>query len=248
MNKSTFQSVLIVKKSFVILLTFVMTHIFKMIPKNILNMNDGKISEIRQAVGEAFFLNKVQPSLDVMRETLNKYPKGSVALSFNGGKDCTVLLELAELLGDKELKIVYFEEPDAFEDLIEFVQTRLSVSPFTSLKLSSDIRRGMEELVSQENVEAVFLGQRISDPYAPQQINSASSPGWPVFMRVCPILNWSYGDIWHFIVSTKTSFCHLYEKGYTSLGPKSRTRPNPYLDDKPAWLLENYQTERSGRF
>lgn len=152
-------------------------------------MNNVKISEIREALGEDFFLRKVQPSLDVMKETMLKYPKGSIALSFNGGKDCTVLLELAELLNDEELKIVYFEEPDAFEDLVSFVHTRLSTCPFTSLKLPSDIRQGMQQLVDHENIEAVFLGQRISDPYAPDQINSPSTPGWPSFMRVCPILN-----------------------------------------------------------
>ena len=77
-------------------------------------------------------------------------------------------------------------------------------------------------------------------------------------MRISPILRWDYADVWEFLRTCKLSFCKLYRFGYTSLGAKSTSHPNPSLKLEgglgeegcgfgPAWDLSDGSLERSGR-
>ena len=88
-----------------------------------------------------------------------------------------------------------------------------------------------------------------------------SSPGWPEFTRILPILDWSYTDVWQFLRQNNLSYCSLYDEGYTSLGEKHNTIKNPHLLKKieegetetekeeylAAYLLENDDYERFSR-
>ncbi|KAI7844692.1 hypothetical protein COHA_001780 [Chlorella ohadii] len=81
---------------------------------------------------------------------------------------------------------------------------------------------------------------------ADQETFCPSSPGWPPFMRVNPILDWSYHDL------AKVPYCSLYDQGYTSLGSVHNTVPNSALrlEDgsfAPAHMLPDARLERAGR-
>lgn len=90
----------------------------------------------------------------------------------------------------------------------------------------------------------------------------------PSFMRVNPILDWTYGDVWRFLRYFDLPYCSLYDRGaprdapsqprrsfcagYTSLGSKSNTHPNPALRVDsggylPAYELRDFSLERAGR-
>jgi len=85
---------------------------------------------------------------------------------------------------------------------------------------------------------------------------------------VNPILDWDYAHVWHFLRLFQLPYCCLYDEGYTSLGKRSDTRPNPALrhpkaeagasasltdeipdDGKywPAYMLSDASLERAGR-
>lgn len=79
---------------------------------------------------------------------------------------------------------------------------------------------------------------------------------WPQLMRVNPLLDWHYSDIWDYLLYLKVPYCSLYDMGYTSLGGVTNTIRNPYLilNNKdgtavylPAHKLLDASKERSGR-
>lgn len=79
-----------------------------------------------------------------------------------------------------------------------------------------------------------------------------TDPGWPPLMRINPILDWSYTDVWTFIRLLGVPYCSLYDKGYTSIGLVHDTEPNAKLRNedgtyRPAWTLVDDAEERSGR-
>ena len=37
--------------------------------------------------------------------------------------------------------------------------------------------------------------------------------GWPQFMRVHPIVDWSYKNIWDFLIRLRIPYCSLYDDG-----------------------------------
>ena len=48
-------------------------------------------------------------------------------------------------------------------------------------------------------------------------------------MRINPVLNWAYSDVWAYLRAIEAKFCHLYLEGYTSLGTTRDTAPNSAL-------------------
>ena len=69
-------------------------------------------------------------------------------------------------------------------------------------------------LKSNPNIKAVILGTRSTDPGNEHVGSFAPSDGdWPSMMRVNPIINWKYSDVWTFI------------RGLTILYPGMAERP-----------------------
>lgn len=80
---------------------------------------------------------------------------------------------------------------------------------------------------------------------------------WPQVMRVSPLLDWHYSEIWDYLLHLKVPYCSLYDMGYTSLGSRNNSISNPALtiydplkDCKtylPGYKLLNASLERNGR-
>jgi FAD synthetase len=110
-----------------------------------------------------------------------------------------------------------------------------------------------EYLSDYPHVRAIFVGTRRTDPHgADLKHFDPTDRGWPPFMRIHPVIDWHYAEIWAFIRELEIPYCELYDKGYTSLGGTTDTHPNPALREgdenfRPAYELEADDEERLGR-
>ena len=208
-------------------------------------------------------------SLDIIREAIDRYPLATLALSYNGGKDCLVLLLLyLAILSESQnlpssLPAVYISPAHPFAEVEIFVQSssahyRLSLSRHHSPKNSmKDAFANYLSSPAGKPIQAVFVGTRRTDPHGENLSPfSMTDRGWPSFMRVHPVLEWKYVEIWAFLRYLGVDWCPLYDQGFTSLGGMQDTYPNPrlrYEDDhgkelyKPAWVLTEDEEERLGR-
>ncbi|EMR61488.1 putative fad synthetase protein [Eutypa lata UCREL1] len=81
-----------------------------------------------------------------------------------------------------------------------------------------------------QDVRAVFVGTRRTDPHGQFLTHfDETDRDWPRFMRVHPVIDWHYREVWGFIRALEIPYCPLYDKGYTSLGGTDDTHPNPAL-------------------
>jgi FAD synthetase len=218
---------------------------------------------------QIIFLYHFDKAVETIRAALHVYKPSELCLSFNGGKDCTVLLHLlrfvlftdAALYGDVGLsscgvQVVHFQTSDNFAEVLAFQADTATKFGFTMRELPG-LRSGLATLAA-EGIRGVFMGTRSTDPdgialspFTPTSIS------WPPCMRICPVLTWSYANVWMFLRGANLPVCDLYQQGYTSVGAAHNSSPNPTLrrlgtdgtpSYLPAWELTDGTLERLGRY
>ncbi|OJJ88264.1 FAD synthase [Aspergillus glaucus CBS 516.65] len=218
--------------------------------------------------------HQTRTSLDVFATALSQYPLAQLSLSYNGGKDCLVLLVLflaslhphppPEEGGLVSIPAIYALPPDPFPDVEGFVKSsareyHLSIIKYTTDPPRTTLRSSFEDyLALNPAVKAIFVGTRRTDPHGAKLTHfDRTDRGWPDFVRIHPVIDWHYAEIWSFIRHLGFEYCSLYDQGYTSLGGTTDTYPNPILcvdsseeGDKrfrPAYELTEDLEERLGR-
>lgn len=166
--------------------------------------------------------------------------------------------------------MAYISTADPFPEIEEFIEvTENSYAdraqffhyPFMSMK------DGFARFIDETGVKAILVGLRRTDPYGGTSLSIIFScsnivaeaedlmptdNGWPPFLRVHPLLDWRYDDIWEYIACNGLQYCNLYERGYTSLGDVNDSIPNPALQlpdgsFRPAKELTDSSKERDSR-
>ncbi|KAJ1819279.1 NADH:ubiquinone oxidoreductase [Coemansia sp. RSA 2598] len=206
---------------------------------------------------------KIASALRIIEQAIDKYGADRLALSFNGGKDCTALMHLvraallrhAEARGQPTDALVSFclLYKKTFSEIDRFVQQSAIRYRLALAEKSGSMRQGLQLFKDDHpEIQAIFVGTRRDDPHGSKiDYFSPTDADWPQFMRVNPVLDWSFDDIWAYIRSANVPYCCLYDQGYTSLGDVDTTARNPALFKdglyQPAWSLADGCLERSGR-
>ncbi len=209
------------------------------------------------------FVTAVKEALDTVERCFADFRPEEVAVCFNGGKDCIVMLHLTYAHLSKyhpsaRMQTVYIRDEEPFQEVEDFIletERRYSVD---ALNLTGPMKQALQRLLVQRPaIQAAMMGTRIGDPGAHRQdLFSPTDGDWPKVMRVNPLLNWQYHHIWRFVRGLHLPYPALYDQGYTSLGNMRDTSPNPALryqsgDGKwhyrPAHELKDGALERRGR-
>lgn len=184
----------------------------------------------------ADFQTKQEQTIQVLKAAYSLYRPDEIFLSFNGGKDCTVLLDiliklLPTIVSSSELKCVYMQPKEPFEEVEEFIEHCRRYYNIKIRSIKGDIKMTLSQICEEDhNIKACIMGSRQTDPYC-ESLKSMqeTDPGWPKLMRINPLLSWNCSDIWEYLQKNDVPYCSLYDRGYTSIGDKTNTIPNPNL-------------------
>eukprot|EP00092_Neocalanus_flemingeri_P031631 GFUD01034349.1.p1 GENE.GFUD01034349.1~~GFUD01034349.1.p1 ORF type:complete len:517 (+),score=126.37 GFUD01034349.1:92-1552(+) len=222
-----------------------------------------KIKEFLEDCNDENLVQVVDHSFKTIEECFTKYEPEKVSVCFNGGKDCIVMLHLVHAYHQKyfpgrKLKSFYISEKKTFSEVDRFMDTTISRYNLHNKVFEGPMKPALAKMLEDDpSVAATILGVRKGDPGSQYMDTFSPTDGdWPKVIRVNPILDWKYNNIWAFLRGLSLPYPSLYDQGYTSLGNPDNTIPNPalsYLTDKgeesfkPAYMLEDSTLERQGR-
>eukprot|EP00039_Didymoeca_costata_P010476 m.141151 g.141151 ORF g.141151 m.141151 type:complete len:200 (+) comp14840_c0_seq1:111-710(+) len=193
---------------------------------------------------------------DVIRRVVGLLDAERCCVSFNGGKDATVVFHLIrEALPEsyKSITYAYFSQRNEFPEIMEFLDEVAKKYNIKIEKFEGGLKKGLEQLNNERKIRGIFLGTRTTDPRAGIGATlELTDPDWPAVIRINPIMNWSYTAVWEYLRLPEHPYCNLYDKGYTSLGSRDTTVQNPHLklEDggyRAAYELTDGSKERAGR-
>jgi FAD synthetase len=237
------------------------------------------LSALEQLVPRPLF-NQILSSISIIQEAIERYTLSGLAISFNGGKDCSVITHLLYLAVADRLRkkleyaaansshefsktvrqhmgqviALYFETDQSFDEVNAFARSSACLYGFTLEVSRETFKRGLAVFLEQHpGVRGILMGTRRTDPHS-QHLTPfvLTDPGWPQVMRVHAILDWTYDDVWSFLRLLRVPYCSLYDRGFTSIGLRCDTEPNPALRQAdgsyaPAYRLRDPLLERAGR-
>ncbi|EJD52010.1 adenine nucleotide alpha hydrolases-like protein [Auricularia subglabra TFB-10046 SS5] len=224
----------------------------------------------------------VKEAIGVIERALDDQGEENVALSFNGGKDCTVLVHILAAVLDhraqsghqpngtssvarRRIPTIYIPCRSSFAEMENFIASCVDTYALELFKSTlpdglpiTNMKTALAAYKEHHpHMTSIFVGTRRNDPHGGSlDFVNPTDPDWPQFLRVHPIINWSYSSVWQFLRHLEVPYCHLYDEGYTSLGSTYNTFRNPALRVdapdgsctwKPAYELQDDSLERAGR-
>jgi FAD synthetase len=219
--------------------------------------------------------SKISHTLSTFEETYRRYGFGEVCVAFNGGKDCTAMLDLLHSylahkghdFSRQKLQALYVTSAAQFPEVERFVEEAVARYSLEPVRISGvGIRDALGRLkLSHPQFRAVMMGTRRTDPFSADLSDfSPTDSSWPEYMRINCLLDWSYMEVWMFLRIMSIDYCPLYDMGYSSLDGMEDTHKNSHLAVStdtppltgqpcaargylPAYMLAREEHERAGR-
>jgi FAD synthetase len=146
----------------------------------------------------------------------------ALALSFNGGKDCLVLLLLYIYVlhhtypSPRRIPTCFVTPPQTFLEVDDFVTECSSRYHLDVKRMALPMKLAFTQyLQDNSHVKAILVGTRRTDPHGELLTHfDPTDHGWPAFMRVHPVIDWHYWEIWDVCSLTSLltiSFCAAFK-------------------------------------
>ncbi|GMM27455.1 FMN adenylyltransferase [Martiniozyma asiatica (nom. inval.)] len=173
------------------------------------------------------FSVQIKDTYNQLLDLISNNPLEDLAISYNGGKDCLVLLiiymaAIYSYYGDNHppVKAVYIHSEPGFSQQMKFlfesvkffklkftVVNTYSASPNIGYQNIENLQAerptlaaGFETYLKYHPVKMIIAGIRRSDPHgAKLKTRELTGGNWPKFVRINPILEWNTAKIWGFI-------------------------------------------------
>lgn len=96
------------------------------------------------------------------------------------------------------LQAIYIAPPDPFPEVEDFVATSTREYNLDLVRYALPMRPALEAyLGDRPAVRAIFMGTRRTDPHSEFLTHfSPTDADWPQFMRINPLIDWHYAEIW----------------------------------------------------
>lgn len=176
---------------------------------------------------------KIEETKRIINTAFMKFNKP--ALCWTGGKDSTVMLNIARKI-EPNIPVIFIDTKRHFKETYEFKQLitdkwNLNLHVYKSDKNPDpkdrenccNILKTIPLNRAAKDYDCLLIGIRHDEhpERSKEWVFSPRKDHW----RAHPILNWTYGDIWEYIEHYQLPRHPLYSKGYKSIGCEPCTKP-----------------------
>lgn len=196
--------------------------------------------------------SRMMESFTIIHQSFS-HDNEKIAFCFSGGKDSTILLDLVlsyiKFFQIKNrLEIYHIDTDYEFKEITDFIRKIEELWNLNIIHIHSESKdKGIKEIF-HKGIEKMFIANRAID-------NRKSHFSLHIHKRkhiekICPLINWSFYDVWQYIDSLNVPYCKMYNEGYSSIGNRINSRPNEALYDHKtssyvhARYLLHWQEER----
>lgn len=180
-----------------------------------------------------------------LKETLEKYEKLPVAVSFSGGKDSTVVLALTRQIKRLGFDVIFLNTTLAFPETVEYVRRLtglwnlrlLETKPhFNFFELCEQLGppsrfmkwccktqkfAPLNELIEREYPEGVLVVSGLRKAESRLRMNLKRiqrNEKIPKQLLTFPIIDWSSLHVWLYLLWKRIPYCSVYEHGFSRIG------------------------------
>jgi FAD synthetase len=106
------------------------------------------------------------------------------------------------------VQCVYIQDAHPFPEVEEFVAHSSKIYSLALLEYAKPMKAAFADyLKDTPSVKAILVGTRRTDPHGEHLKHfDPTDSGWPAFVRIHPVIDWHYVDIWTVRGSYTTSY------------------------------------------
>lgn len=96
------------------------------------------------------------------------------------------------------MQCVYIQAAHPFPEVENFVISSVRTYSLSLVEYAKPMKAAFADyLHDTPSVKAIFVGTRRTDPHGEHLTHfDPTDHGWPKFMRIHPVIDWHYVDIW----------------------------------------------------